>query len=366
MDISHNMLVGSLQVLSNLDNLVSLNVSYNNFSGSIPNTKFFQDLPNATFAGNEKLCFTKSKCHSTEDIHRRKSIRNLTILVVIIAIIVSIIVTAGTIFYNSAQETMLEKSDEEKGLQWDFTPFQKLNFTVEDVVTKLSDSNIVGRGCSGVVYRVETPTRQVIAVKKLWPKKKGEIPQRDLFSAEVATLGSIRHKNIVRLLGCCENGKTRLLLFDYISNGSLAGLLHEKKILLDWNARYNIIMGSSRFWSSKASKFSRLFKSFRHNSRIIWLYSSSYGIVLLEVLTGMEPTDSQIPDGKHIVTWVYEELREKHRDFTSIVDQQLLLRSGTQTEEMLQVLGIALLCVNPNPDERPNERCNRNVGRDQT
>lgn len=82
----------------------------------------------------------------------------------------------------------------------------------------------------------------------------------------------------------------------------------------------------------------------------------SYGIVLLEVLTGMEPTDPRIPDGKHIVTWVYEELRTKLRDFTSIVDQQLLLQSGTQTEEMLQVLGIALLCVNPCPDERPTMR----------
>ncbi|KAL0326067.1 UNVERIFIED_CONTAM: Receptor-like protein kinase [Sesamum radiatum] len=389
MDISHNMLVGSLQVLSNLDNLVSLNVSYNNFSGSIPNIKFFQDLPNATFAGNKKLCFTKSKCHSTEDIHRRKSVRNLTILVVIIVIIASIIVTAGTIFYSRARETLLEKSDEEKELQWDFTPFQKLNFTVEDVVTKLSDSNIVGRGCSGVVYRIETPTRQFIAVKKLWPKKKGEIPQRDLFSAEVTTLGSIRHKNIVRLLGCCENGKTRLLLFDYISNGSLAGLLHGKKILLDWNARYNIIMGAAqglaylhhdcippivhRDIKTNNILVGPLFEAFLADFGLAKLVSSpdssrasdiiagsygyiapeygyslkiteksdvySYGIVLLEVLTGMEPTDSQIPDGKHIVTWVYEELRERHRDFTSIVDQQLLLHSGTQTEEMLQVLG---------------------------
>lgn len=82
----------------------------------------------------------------------------------------------------------------------------------------------------------------------------------------------------------------------------------------------------------------------------------SYGIVLLEVLTGMEPMDPRMPEGKHIVTWVYEELRTKLRDFTCIVDQQLLLQSSTQAEEMLQVLGIALLCVNPCPDERPTMR----------
>lgn len=79
----------------------------------------------------------------------------------------------------------------------------------------------------------------------------------------------------------------------------------------------------------------------------------SYGVVLLEILTGMEPTDNRIPEGTHIVTWVISEIREKKREFTSILDQQLILQCGTRTPEMLQVLGVALLCVNPSPEERP-------------
>lgn len=79
----------------------------------------------------------------------------------------------------------------------------------------------------------------------------------------------------------------------------------------------------------------------------------SYGVVLLEVLTGKEPMDNKIPEGAHIVTWVNTELRVRKRDFTSVLDQQLILLSGTQTQEMLQVLGVALLCVNPCPEERP-------------
>ncbi|KAH6824078.1 Leucine-rich repeat transmembrane protein kinase family protein [Perilla frutescens var. hirtella] len=406
MDISHNMLVGSLQLLSNLDNLVSLNVSYNNFSGPVPNTKFFQNLPYDSFAGNEKLCFVKNKCYPSKDSHRRKYVRNLTILSVFIFIIVLIMVTAGAMHYTRTRGIEIKENDEEKGLQWEFTPFQKLNFSVEDVVTKLTDPNIVGRGSSGIVYRVEIPMRRVIAVKRLWPKKRDEIPQRDLFSAEVSTLGSIRHKNIVRLLGCCDNGKTRLLLFDYYSNGSLAGLLHEKRTCLDWNARYNIIIGAAqglaylhhdcippivhRDIKTNNILVGPTFEAFLADFGLAKLVSSSdssrasdvvagsygyiapeygyslkiteksdvysYGIVLLEVLTGMEPSDTRIPDGKHIVTWVYEELQTKCRDFTSIVDPQLLLQSSTQTEEMLQVLGIALLCVNPGPDERPTMR----------
>lgn len=80
----------------------------------------------------------------------------------------------------------------------------------------------------------------------------------------------------------------------------------------------------------------------------------SYGIVLLEVLTGMEPMDHRIPDRAHIVSWVNQELRDKPREFTSILDQQLLQWSGSQIQDMLQVLGVALLCVNPTPEERPS------------
>lgn len=79
----------------------------------------------------------------------------------------------------------------------------------------------------------------------------------------------------------------------------------------------------------------------------------SYGVVLLELITGKEPTDNQIPGGIHITTWINRELREKKKDFTTILDQQLLMRSSTQIQEMFQVLGVALLCVHSCPEERP-------------
>lgn len=79
----------------------------------------------------------------------------------------------------------------------------------------------------------------------------------------------------------------------------------------------------------------------------------SYGVVLLEVLTGKQPTDNRIPDGAHIVSWVNKQVRERRRESASMLDQQLILRCGTQIQEMLQVLGVALLCVNHSPEERP-------------
>ena len=74
----------------------------------------------------------------------------------------------------------------------------------------------------------------------------------------------------------------------------------------------------------------------------------SYGIVVLEVLTGKQPIDPTIPDGLHVVDWV----RHK-RGTIEVLDLSLLSRPQAETEEMLQALGIALLCVNSSPDERP-------------
>lgn len=74
----------------------------------------------------------------------------------------------------------------------------------------------------------------------------------------------------------------------------------------------------------------------------------SYGVVVLEVLTGKQPIDPTIPDGLHVVDWV----RQK-RGGIEVLDPSLLSRPESEIEEMMQALGIALLCVNSSPDERP-------------
>ncbi|CAN1234907.1 LRR receptor-like serine/threonine-protein kinase RGI2 [Linum perenne] len=187
--------------------------------------------------------------------------------------------------------------------------------------------------------------------------------------------------------------------------GSLAGLLHEKEEFLDWEARYRILLGaahglaylhhdctppivhrdvkannilvgqhfeafladfgiaklvdssaecSSGVSNSVAGSYGYIAPEYGYSLRITEKSDVySYGVVLLEILTGKQPTDSQIPEGAHIVNWVNKELREKRREFTTVLDQQLVIRSGTQLQEMVQVLGVALLCVNPSPGERP-------------
>ncbi|KAL6653110.1 hypothetical protein ACP70R_012035 [Stipagrostis hirtigluma subsp. patula] len=73
-----------------------------------------------------------------------------------------------------------------------------------------------------------------------------------------------------------------------------------------------------------------------------------YGVVVLEVLTGKQPIDPTIPDGLHVVDWV-----RRCKDRVDVLDPALQGRSSSEVEEMLQVLGVAMFCVSPAPDDRP-------------
>ncbi|XP_077213647.1 uncharacterized protein LOC143848570 [Tasmannia lanceolata] len=409
LDLSHNMLIGSLSILSRLENLVSLDVSYNNFSGYLPDTTFFRELPITALSGNKELCIGRDECflqvkdpQVSKRLHSRNYTRDVIFCLVFSIVLAALFITLVVVLMIRARKRGVGREEEEEW-EWEITPFQKLNFSVHDVVTRLSDSNVIGKGGSSVVYRVETRIGQVIAVKKLFPANNREFSERDSFSAEVKTLGSIRHKNIVRLLGCCSNKNTRLLMFDYISHGSLARVLHEKKIFLDWDPRYKILLGAAqglaylhhdcippivhrdikanniliglqfeayladfglaklvdssdntKFSNTVAGSYGYIAPEYGYSMNITEKSDVySYGVVILEVLTGMQPTDRRLPEGTHIVNWVRKELRKTDGEAIAVLDEQLQGRPDSEIQEMLQVLGVGLLCVNPCPGERP-------------
>jgi serine/threonine protein kinase len=90
-------------------------------------------------------------------------------------------------------------------------------------------------------------------VKRLAPKLGGgggSGNEDNGFAAEIRTLGKIRHRNIVRLLGWCSSGRdsSPLLVYEHMPNGSLAELLHgrKNKAALGWQRRFGIAVGAAR------------------------------------------------------------------------------------------------------------------------
>ncbi|KAM1306084.1 hypothetical protein PS2_008559 [Malus domestica] len=78
----------------------------------------------------------------------------------------------------------------------------------------------------------------------------------------------------------------------------------------------------------------------------------SYGVVLLEIITRKRPVDPSFTDGQHVIQWVRGHLKSKKDPF-EILDPKLQGYLDTQIQEILQVLGISLLCTSNWADDRP-------------
>nr|KYP58768.1 putative LRR receptor-like serine/threonine-protein kinase At1g56130 family [Cajanus cajan] len=105
-------------------------------------------------------------------------------------------------------------------------------------------SEKLGGGGFGSVFKGTLGDSSLVAVKKLEGIRQGE----KQFRTEVSTIGTVQHVNLVRLRGFCSEGAKRLLVYDYMPNGSLDFHLFQNKNFkaLDWKMRYQIALGTAR------------------------------------------------------------------------------------------------------------------------
>ncbi|XP_066360058.1 putative receptor protein kinase ZmPK1 isoform X2 [Miscanthus floridulus] len=117
------------------------------------------------------------------------------------------------------------------------------NFTYKELreATKNFKDGL-GHGRYGSVYKGILHDKRVVAVKKLGDVKQGE----DEFQTEVSVIGRIYHMNLVRVRGVCSERKHRLLVIEYVDNGSLAMFLFGNHRLLQWDQRYKIAVGVAK------------------------------------------------------------------------------------------------------------------------
>ncbi|XP_057974029.1 receptor protein-tyrosine kinase CEPR1 [Malania oleifera] len=411
LDLSNNLLTGNIPegLCTLLPN--SINFSNNLLYGPIPPSLVKEGLIES-FAGNPGLCVPANLnslnhnlpiCSHTDNQGRLNSIWVIGFSVMIVVV--------GIFFLKrwfSKKRALLENEETLSSslFAFDVKSFHRLSFDEREVIEAMVDKNVVGRGGSGTVYKIELSNREVVAVKKLWSRKmKDSTPEDELIldkglKTEVETLGSIRHKNIVKLYSYFSSLDCSLLVYEYMPNGNLWDALHGGWVLLDWPTRHQIALGIAQGLAylhhdllppiiHRDIKSTNILLDANYQPKVAdfgiakvlqakggkdstttaiagtygylapeYAYSAkattkcdvySFGVVLMELITGKKPVETEFGDSKNIIYWISINVETKE-GVVEVLDKRL---SGSFRDGMIQVLRIAMHCTCRTPALRP-------------
>ncbi|KAF8404791.1 hypothetical protein HHK36_009680 [Tetracentron sinense] len=355
LDLSGNSFSGEIPTeLTNLK-LNKFNLSGNNLAGKVP-PGFDNGFYVSGLIGNPNLCSPNLKpfhpCPKTK-----------TTSWFLIAVFLSLILLLSVSlfwFYKMKAKAVGGKSKP----PWKLTSFHRVGFNEDDIFTSLTDDNLIGTGGSGKVYRAKLKSGQTVAVKRLWGYNGKQPETEGDFLSEVDTLGRIRHGNIVKLFFSCIGEDFRILVYEYLENGSLGDVLHGEKggVLLDWRKRFTIAVGAAQglaylhhdcvptivhrdvksnnilldgdfnprvadfglaktlqkdvsrgegesVMSRVAGSYGYIAPEYGYTMRVTEKSDVySFGVVLMELVTGKRPNDSAFGENKDIVKWVTDEV----------------------------------------------------------
>lgn len=392
--------VTQLQVAS----IFFLNFSNNQLTGKIPSPfelKIFQ----WSFLSNPGLC-------SSDHFGNLPMCTRLHLKMFLIILLVfgsTILTCAGLIrLIKNKAFFLYEKDNAPSPPQWKLTAFQAIDYDTQDIVCRLIDANLVGSGGSGKVYKICFGDDNVIAVKQIWTSGGPEDMLEKQFQAEIEVLGSIRHANIVKLLGYISSSESKLLIYEYMEHGSLYEWLHQKddpagttRQLSNWPTRMSIAIDAARGlcymhhgcsppiahrdvkssnilldpeFKAKIADF-RLartllkagdpesvsavvgsfgyiapeFGSSKKMNEKVDVYS--FGVVLLELVTGRRANGGG--GYENLAQWAW---RQFHQDedihLTNLIDAGI--RDAAHSREVQLVLKLGLICTGTNPSSRPS------------
>ncbi|XP_059439419.1 cysteine-rich receptor-like protein kinase 15 [Corylus avellana] len=271
--------------------------------------------------------------------------------------------------------------------------------TIVAATDNFSESNKLGKGGFGTVYKGVLPDGKEVAVKRLSRKSWQGLEE---LKNEVILIAKLQHRNLVKLLGCGIEGEEKLLIYEFMPNRSLDFFIFDskKRTELDWKTCYNVIVGIARGllylhedsrlkiihrdlkpnnvlldheMVAKISDFgmARIFGENQYSAntqRVVGTYGYmapeyameglfsvksdvfSFGVILLEIISGKKNSGFYLTEhAQTLLAYAWRLWNEgKELEF---VDP--LLMESCQTTEVLKCMHIGLLCVQEDPADRP-------------
>lgn len=435
LDLSHNHLTGVIPAgLGCLNFLADFDVSNNNLTGEIPTSGQLITFPASRFENNSGLCgIPLDPCMhnaSTGGIAqnsrngRMKFLEEFVLLAVSLSVLMmaTLVVTVYKLRRPRESKTEEIQTGYSNGLSsstsisWKLSgsreplsinlaifenPLRKLTYAhLHEATDGFSPEALIGTGGFGEVYKAQLKDGSVVAVKKLMHFT-GQGDRE--FTAEMETIGKIKHRNLVPLLGYCKIGDERLLVYEYMKNGSLDVMLHEKgktDASLDWATRKKIAIGSARGLAflhhsciphiihrdMKSSNvllddnldayvsdfgMARLVNALDSHLTVSKLLGTpgyvapeyfqsiicttkgdvySYGVVLLELLSGKKPINPTEFGDSNLIDWAKQMVKE---DRCNEIFDPVLTDTKSCESELYQYLTIACQCLDDQPNRRP-------------
>ncbi|KAL7124301.1 hypothetical protein ABFS83_14G039500 [Erythranthe nasuta] len=432
--LNDNKLSGSIpSVLTSLPQLQNLDVSNNNLSGEIlvfpANVKF-------NYGGNSLLGKNESRgCCDGAGANPMNadgsSSKASSPIGMIVGVILAVLVFVGVVMFVSYKVHLKRRGKiigRVEGLE-EGTGKPKTNFMIEtqsqnsgdhsqkgesmnsfsieilrQVTNNFGEENILGRGGFGVVYKGVLVNGTKIAVKRM--ESGAATKGLKEFESEIAVLTKVRHRHLVALLGYCINGNERLLVYEYMPQGTLAQHLFERQGLgcdsLSWKQRVTVALdvargveylhslaqqsfihrdlkpsnillsddmrakvadfglvknapdGNCSVETRLAGTFGYLAPEYAATGRVttkVDVYA--FGVVLMEIITGRKALDETMPYEKsHLVTWFRRVLVSKD-NLKKSIDPTLEPDDATY-ESICKVAELAGHCTAREPYQRPD------------
>ncbi|XP_017700089.2 wall-associated receptor kinase-like 1 [Phoenix dactylifera] len=267
---------------------------------------------------------------------------------------------------------------------------------LEKATNNFNESQILGHGGYGTVFKDVLPSQKVVAIKKSKLVDESQIEQ---FINEIAILSQITHKNVVRLLGCCLETQVPLLVYEFISNGTLFNHIHGESqvFLMPWEDRLriaaeallylhsavsvpiihrdvksanilldeNYIAKVSDFGASRSVPFDQthittlvqgtfgyLDPEYFHTSKLTEKSDVySFVVVLVELLTRELPVFFAKPEDQRNLAFYFTSMFDE-QCLLQLVEPQIVKESGM--EQLFVVAKLARRCLNLKGEERPS------------
>lgn len=277
-----------------------------------------------------------------------------------------------------------------------------MNFRYRDLksATKnFNQENKLGEGGFGDVYKGTLKNKKVVAVKRLAVSQTESA--KASFQSEVKLISNVHHRNLVRLLGCCSKSHDLLLVYEYMGRGSLDRFLFgEKKEVLSWKQRFDIIVGMAKGISYLHHEFhvciihrdikpsnillddnfqpkiadfglvkllpgdqSHVSTKFAgtlgytapeyalHGQLTEKVDIYSFGVVILEIISGRRNSDPKLgPSNQYLLEWVWQLYEDG--DLVELMDKSMD-PDEYNFEEVKRVIKVALLCIQSMVSLRP-------------